>query len=332
MSQHKLPSEKKRTFLIKARDKTNDKHGCPVEKRPIEYHLRFGIINLDKPAGPTSHEVASWVRKILNVKKTGHGGTLDPKVTGILPVALENGVKIIQTLLLSGKEYVAVMHLHKSVSEEEVRRACNEFQGPIYQTPPLKSSVKRRLRIRNIYYIKVMEIEDQDVLLRVGCQAGTYIRKLIYHIGKVLGVGANMSELRRTKAGSFTEDETLARLQDIKDAYVFWKEEDDQNNLRKFVQPIEQAVKHIPHVIIRDSAIDAICHGASLTAPGVLQVHSGIQENELVGTFSLKGEIIALGVALKTSKQMVEAQSGIVVKTSRVILPIKTYPAWSEYK
>ncbi|MHA1314952.1 MAG: RNA-guided pseudouridylation complex pseudouridine synthase subunit Cbf5 [Candidatus Helarchaeota archaeon] len=332
MNTPKLPSEIERSFLIKARDVTDEKCGFKIHERPIDVHLRFGVINLDKPSGPTSHEVASHVRKILNLKKTAHGGTLDPKVTGVLPIALENGVKIIQTFLLAGKEYVAVMHLHKPVAREEILRVCKEFQGPIYQTPPLKSSVKRRLRIRKIYYIDIIEIEDRDVLMRVGCQAGTYIRKLIYHIGKALGVGANMAELRRTKAGSLKEDQTMVRLQDVKDAYIFWKEDEDERELRRCVLPMEEAMGHVPHVIVRDSAIDAICHGASLTAPGVLQVHTGIQPNDMVGIFSLKGEIVALGNALIGSKKMIMAQKGLVVKTSRVILPVNTYPAWTQYK
>ncbi|RLF91520.1 RNA-guided pseudouridylation complex pseudouridine synthase subunit Cbf5, partial [Thermococci archaeon] len=193
-----LPADIKREVLIKdEKAETNPKWGFPPDKRPIELHMQFGVINLDKPPGPTSHEVVAWIKKLFNLEKAGHGGTLDPKVSGVLPVALEKATRVVQALLPAGKEYVALMHLHGDVPEDKIIRVMKEFEGEIIQRPPLRSAVKRRLRTRKVYYIEILEIEGRDVLFRVGVEAGTYIRSLIHHIGLALGVGAHMAELRR---------------------------------------------------------------------------------------------------------------------------------------
>ncbi|NHI93144.1 MAG: RNA-guided pseudouridylation complex pseudouridine synthase subunit Cbf5 [Candidatus Lokiarchaeota archaeon] len=332
MENHSLPADKKRNLITKADDQTDPKYGKAPEERTIEEQFIYGIINLDKPSGPTSHEVAAWVRKILEIKKTGHGGTLDPKVTGILPVALQEGTKILQSLLLAGKEYVCIMKLHQEVPENKIRNVCNEFVGEIYQRPPIRASVKRRLRTRKIYYLDVLEIAEKNVLMRVGCQAGTYIRKICSDIGEALKVGAHMAELRRTRTACFKEDETLTTLHDLKDGYIFWKEDLEEKYLKKMILPIEQGISHLAKVVIRDSAIDAICHGASLAAPGILKVDTGIKKKELVAILSLKGELIALGRSLKTTSEILKIDHGILIKTERVIMNKRTYPSWNEYK
>ncbi|MHA1298244.1 MAG: RNA-guided pseudouridylation complex pseudouridine synthase subunit Cbf5 [Candidatus Helarchaeota archaeon] len=320
-------------FLLKSKEPfTDPKYGVIPENRKIEDYIRKGFIVLDKPSGPTSHEVSSWVKKILNLKKTGHSGTLDPKVTGILPMALENSTKILQVFLKSPKEYICIMKIHKAVNEEKIRKVCKEFIGRIYQRPPLRSSVKRNLRIRTIYYLDVIEIEDQKILFRIGCEAGTYIRKICFDIGEILGVGAHMQELRRTRHGPFTEDKYLTTLHELTDAYHFWKEENDESYLRKIIMPMEKAISFLPKIIIRDSAIDAICHGADLAAQGIIKINPKIKPNSLVGIFSLKNELIALGRARKTSKKILDMEHGIACKTERVIMEPGVYPAWYEYK
>jgi H/ACA ribonucleoprotein complex subunit 4 len=146
------PWEIKRELLTKAEDSTNSKYGCKPSERPAKEYIKYGTINLDKPAGPTSHEVAAWVKRIMHLDAIGHGGTLDPKVTGILPITLEDATKMVQALLYSGKEYVCVMKLHGAVREDQIKRVLVEFEDEIFQRPPLRSSVKRQLRTRRIYY------------------------------------------------------------------------------------------------------------------------------------------------------------------------------------
>ena len=270
-----FPPIESASVLVKRNGKTDPAYGTPPEKRSLEMHMRLGAINLDKTSGPTSHEVAAWVKRILEVDKAGHSGTLDPKVTGILPVLLGDATRIMDTLLLAGKEYICLMHVHKPLPKKRIMEVCQEFMGPIFQKPPLKSSVVKELRVRTIYYLDVLEIEEQHVLMRVGCQAGTYIRKLCFDIGLALGTGANMEELRRTRAGPFREDETLVTLHQLMDAYVAWKETGDESGLRRVIQPVEAALRHLPRLVIADNAVDAICHGAPLAAPGLLQPGDG---------------------------------------------------------
>ena len=314
---------------MKRRGKTDPAYGTSPRERGLEMHLRLGAINLDKTSGPTSHEIVAWVKRILEVDKAGHSGTLDPKVTGILPVLLGDATRVMETLLMAGKEYICLMHVHKPVPKRRIIEVCGQFVGPILQKPPLKSSVVKELRTRTIYYLEVLEIEEQHVLMRVGCQSGTYIRKLCYDIGLALGTGANMEELRRTRAGPFREDDTLATLHQLMDAQMAYKERGDESLLRRVIQPVEAALAHLPRLEIADNAVDAICHGAPLAAPGLLSLETGIGRGDDVVLFTLKGEAVAIARAELSSEEMLVSSSGIVAATERVIMEPGTYPkAW----
>lgn len=328
------PWETKREILVKAEDTTNPKYGHKPSERPVAEYIHYGIINLDKPAGPTSHEVAAWTKKILHLQRIGHGGTLDPKVTGVLPITLEESTKIVQALLHSGKEYVCVMKLHGDCEETRINQVLEEFQNQIYQRPPLRASVKRQLRTRRIYYINVFEVNERNVLFKVGCEGGTYIRKLCYDIGEILGVGAHMQELRRTRAGPFVETSSgKVTLHDV--AYWFgeWEEKKDEKNLHKIIQPMETALALTPKIVVRDSAVDALCHGANLTAPGILSVETGIQKDSKIGVLTLKGEAVALAKALLSTEEIMNLKHGTVATLQRVVMPRGTYPkVWKSGK
>ena len=322
----RLPFEVKERNIIKKRDsKSDSNYGFDPYKRSVEELLKYGVINIDKPKGPTSHQVSAYVQQILGISKAGHSGTLDPAVTGCLPVALGRATRIVQTLLTAGKEYVAIMHIHKPIEEYQIFQVAEKFTGKIRQLPPIKSAVKRQYRERTVYYLKIIEVKGQDVLFRVGCEAGTYIRKLIHDMGKELGVGAHMAELRRTKAGPFNEDKYLATLQNVSDAFFYYKEENDESHIRKIVRPMEEAVDHLAKIWITDSTIDAICHGADLAAPGIAELHDGIEPDQLVALMSLKGELVAYGRAKVNSSKMLEPK-GIVVNTMKVFMDTGTYP------
>jgi len=313
-------------FLIKAESESDPSYGSLPSERPIEEHINKGVINLDKPPGPTSHEIDSWVKKILQVEKTGHGGTLDPRVTGVLPVGINQSTRVIQLLLEAAKEYVCLMRIHQKVSETRIREVLNEFQGKIFQTPPIKAAVKRELRVRNIYYVKLLEIHGQDVLFKIGCEGGTYIRKYCHDIGEALGCGAHMAELRRTQAGPFKEDETLITLQDLTDAYHWWKKEDNPEYMRKYILPMESAVEHLPKIVIRDSAVDAICHGADLASGGIVSLQDNIKKDETVVILTQKGELVASGKSLYNSNEIYKKNKGIVVDVKKVFMEPGTYP------
>jgi len=243
-----------------------------------------------------------------------------------LPIALEEATKIIQALQLAGKEYVCVMRLHGEVSEERLHSVFKEFEGEIYQRPPVRASVKRRLRTRRIYYMELLEVEDRNVLFRVGCEGGTYIRKLCYDIGEVLGCGAHMRELRRTRAGPLTEEENCVDLYDVAYCCSLWKEKGDETQIRRIVQPMEKALELIPKIYIRDSAVDAVCHGANLAAPGVVSLETGIEKGDTVAILTLKGEAVALAKALASTEEILKMSRGFVAKTKRVLMPRGVYP------
>jgi H/ACA ribonucleoprotein complex subunit 4 len=327
-----LPSDESEQLIVKSQDTTDPQYGCEPFKREINTLLKYGVINLDKPSGPTSHEVVSWLRKILNIENAGHGGTLDPKVTGILPCALGKATRVLSALLSAGKEYVGVMYLHTVESLKRIEKIFNIFTGKIYQTPPIKSSVIRKLRVREIYYSQVLEVDEHHVLFKVGCEAGTYIRKLCFDIGEALCSGANMLELRRTRVGHFKEDNSLVTLQNVKDAFTIYLEEKDESYLRKIISPMEKMVSHLPKVHVRDSAVDALCHGADLAAAGVCNVDARIKPNMNIVYMTLKKELIGFGISTLSAMKIYKAKSGIVAKTNKIFMERNTYPRWDQIK
>ena len=298
--------------------------GCRPEDRPISLYIQKGVINLNKPSGPTSHEVTAWIKRILDLKKVGHGGTLDPRATGVLPIMLEDATKISHILLSSEKEYVGLMRLHEIVSEAKLLKVFLEFEGPIYQMPPLKSAVKRRRRKRMIYKMDLLELDGKDLLFKVRCESGTYIRVLCHEIGKSLGVGANMYELRRTFSNPFGEDEGVT-MHDLIDSYVLWREDGEEKYLRRNILPMEDALKHLPKIYIKDSAVDAICYGAYLAAPGILKIEKDISVGDTVALFTRKEEVVALAMAKMPLKRGGSYKKGIVADTNRVLMPPNTY-------
>ena len=312
-------------MLHKQDGQSDAQYGKAPSQRIIEEHLKFGVIPLDKPAGPGSHLVSEWVKNMVGAQKAGHSGTLDPNVSGVLPIALDEATKIISTLLSAGKEYVTLMHVHADLPEETVRKAMSEFVGTIDQLPPVRSAVKRVLRKRNVYDIEIIEIQGKNVLFRTNVQAGTYIRKLCSDIGAKLGCGAHMAELRRTRAGPFTEAD-LVTLHQLSDAISYWKEKGDESGLRKMVVPVEEAVKHLPLVVMKDGAVSAVCHGAPLAAVGITDLSENIEAGNQVAMFSLKGELVGVGKAVMDSKKIMEVDKGFAIQTDRVVMPVETYP------
>ncbi|MBQ9690329.1 MAG: RNA-guided pseudouridylation complex pseudouridine synthase subunit Cbf5, partial [Candidatus Methanomethylophilaceae archaeon] len=209
--------------MIKDPNAIPDKWGKRPSDRSVGELLKGGVIILDKPSGPTSHQAPAWVRDAHKVERVGHGGTLDPYVSGVLPVTLGKATRLTDIVLSSDKEYICLMRLHGDRPEDRIRKVFKEFVGKIYQLPPVRSSIKRQLRIRTIKELEILDIRGRDVLFRMECDAGTYARTLCVDIGDVLGCGANMVELRRSRSGKMTEARSHT-LQDIRDAYVFWQQ------------------------------------------------------------------------------------------------------------
>ncbi len=320
-----LPFEKFDNELIERyKTKTNPSFGKDPKKRDINELIDYGFINLDKPSGPTSHECADFVKKILRTKLSGHGGTLDPRVTGVLPIGLNKASRMLEVFLLGGKEYVCEMRIHKEVSKDELLKAFKAFTGTIKQLPPIKSNVKRQWRERKIYYIEPLEIYPRKALFKVGCEAGTYIRKLCTDIGDYLGTKAHMQDLRRTKASCFNEKNSHT-LHELQEAKMLYDTTGDESLLRNIIIPVESAVLHLKKVVASDGAMPALLNGSPLMLPGLVKLSKNIKKNDIVSIFTLNNELAGLGIALMTTEEMIKESKGICLKLKKIIMPTNPY-------
>ncbi|MEM0016973.1 MAG: RNA-guided pseudouridylation complex pseudouridine synthase subunit Cbf5 [Candidatus Korarchaeum sp.] len=301
-------------------------YGYRPRERPIQLYLDHGLIILDKPRGPSSHEVTETVKRILEYPgKIGHCGTLDPKVTGVLPIVLGNATKLSKFIAGYDKEYVGVLYLHGDVSQEDLISALRKFTGPIFQRPPVRSAVRRSLRVRRVYSMELLRSEGRFHVIRARVESGTYIRKLFFDVGEFLGVGGSMRELRRVRSGIFTEEHCVT-LDDLRDAYGDWKMRGDEGKLRRVILPLEEAVKNLPKIYVKDSAVASIAHGASLKVKGICSLSKGVRKDSIVALMTLKGELIAIGRATMDFDEMLKAESGVASEVERVIMPRDLYP------
>jgi predicted rRNA pseudouridine synthase len=309
---------------------------APADRDPDDV-ATFGVVNLDKPPGPSAHQISAWIRDMLDVEKAAHAGTLDPKVTGCLPVLTGAATRLAPALLEGPKEYVSVLELHAD-PPATLESVVAEFEGPIYQKPPRKSAVARRLRVREVYDLDVLEVDGRQALLRIRCESGTYIRKLCHDLGRALGTGAHMGDLRRTATTPF-DDTDLATLHDLADALAWLRDEDDteppggdpEAAFRDVLVPAERALEHIPSVTIAPSAAEEVADGAPVYAPGVISVRrmsetasaahqsterSGDADDALVACYTPNGAAVCLGRLVGDP----DADSGTVVDLERVLV------------
>ena len=317
-------------MLIKDPKAVPDRWGKRPSDRTVGELLQAGVIALDKPRGPTSHQATAWVRDALHTERIGHGGTLDPYVSGVLPICLGKAVRLTDIVLSSDKESVCLMTLHRDCPEEKVRKVMSEFRGRIYQMPPVRSAVKRQLRIRRVSELEILEFSGRDVLFRISCDAGTYVRTLCTDIGEALGCGANMAELRRTRSGSMKETDA-ATLQDIADAYVFWQQDGREEWLRSLIRPMETLVEPLPKIIVKATAVDAICHGADLNISGIHMLDEDIRKNALAALMTARGELIAIGKMAMSSQKIMATEKGKAVDVERVFMEPGYYPRMWHY-
>lgn len=325
-------SKTDREIVVLRDEVSNQKYGSYPSQRPLKEYLNYGFIPLDKPQGPASHEVVAWVRKMLGQERAGHSGTLDPMVSGVLPIGLGQGTKALSALLLGPKEYVCVARIHDSVPPNILNKTLEEFVGPIFQRPPQRSSVKRTTRTRRIYEMEVLEQEGNLLLLRILCEAGTYIRKLVYDIGEIISVGATMAELRRSRVCQITELD-LVRLHDLNEANEVNKQNSDESGLRSLVKPIESSLSFLRQIKIRDSAVESMCQGAQLAVPGAVSFSKGIQKGEIIRIVTGKGELVAIAESGMDEASLSSEQHGIAAITKRVIMGTGTYPKmWKSKK
>ena len=341
------------TVLVRTSHFTPIPNGCTPLKRDLKSYISSGVINLDQPSNPSSHEVVAWVKRMLRyfqlslvpnarfkitwltrditrVEKTGHSGTLDPKVTGCLIVCIDRATRLVKSQQGAGKEYVCVIRLHETLpgGEAQLARALETLTGALFQRPPLISAVKRQLRIRTIHEAKLYEFDNDRHLgvFWVSCEAGTYIRTLCVHLGLLLGVGAHMQELRRTRSGAMGEQTGMVSLHDVLDAQWVQDNTRDESYLRRVIAPLESLLTTYKRIVVKDSAVNAVCYGAKLMIPGLLRYEAGIELHEEVVLMTTKGEAIALGIAQMSTVELTTCDHGVVAKVKRCIMERDTYP------
>jgi len=323
-------------LLLKNFDKLNVRtnhytplpHGASPLKRELADYVRSGFINVDKPANPSSHEVVAWIKRILRVEKTGHSGTLDPKVTGCLIVCIERATRLVKSQQAAGKEYVCIYRLHESVEKKRVAQELERLKGALFQRPPLISAVKRQLRVRTCYESKLIE-HDKDRNLGifwVSVEAGSYIRTMCVHLGLLLGVGGQMQELRRVRSGIQSETEGMMTMHDILDAQWLYDNHKDETYLRRVIKPLEALLTNHKRILMKDTSVNAICYGAKIMLPGILRYDDGIEIGQEIVVCTTKGEAICLAIAQMTTATMACCDHGVVAKIKRVIMERDTYP------
>lgn len=298
-------------------------------QRPISEYIKCGFMNVDKPSNPSSHEVVSWIKRILKVEKTGHSGTLDPKVTGCLIVCIDRATRLVKSQQNAGKEYVAVFSLHSAVEDmKKITQGLEKLRGALFQRPPLISAVKRQLRVRTVYDSKLLAYDNEKNIgvFWVSCEAGSYIRTLCVHLGLMLQVGGQMIELRRVRSGIQGEKDGMVTMHDILDAQWAYENHKDENYLRRVIKPLEGLLVAHKRIFVKDSAINAICYGAKVLLPGVLRFEDGIELDQEIVIVTTKGEAIALAIALMTTSTMSSCDHGVAAKLKRVIMERDTYP------
>ena len=316
-------------LLVRSGHYTPIPTGCSPLKRDIKSYISSGVINLDKPSNPSSHEVVAWIKRILRVEKTGHSGTLDPKVTGCLIVCVDRATRLVKSQQGAGKEYVCIVRLHDALEDEkELSRALEDLTGALFQRPPLISAVKRQLRVRTIYESKLFEFDNKRHLgvFWASCEAGTYMRTLCVHLGMLLGVGGHMQELRRVRSGALSENDDMVTLHDILDAQWLYDNTRDESYLRRCIRPLESLLLNYKRIVVKDSAVNSVCYGAKLMIPGLLRYEAGIELNDEVVLMTTKGEAIAIGIAQMSTVDLSTCDHGVVAKIKRCIMERDTYP------
>ena len=312
--------------------KTNNSFGCNPEERPLEELLECGIILVDKPPGPSSHQLAAWARSMLGINRIGHGGTLDPFATGLLTLLCGRSTKITAELLRKPKSYVAVIRFKAPVPEHELKSLVDTMKGEIFNVPPKESAVKVQVRTREVSESKLVQTEEDDRvhLLLISCEAGTYIRTMVKDLGLLSGNKCELLELHRSKSGTL-EDQMACSMQQLSDAVFLWKQHDDPRGLERLVCPVETVLNDIPSIVIKDGAVSALSHGAPLARPGVVSVPKGLPLGSTVLISSLKGEAVAVSELSVHSDSIPEMKSGQIAAPKTVIMPPGTYPqTWSK--
>ncbi len=280
----------------------------------IERLLDDGVVVINKPPGHTSHEITGFVKKITGAKRSGHAGTLDPDVSGVLPVAIGKATKLLRYIAGKEKTYVGIVRFKKEQTQSEIETLFKKFTGELVQTPPKMSAVRKAPRKRTVYELKLLEVNGHNALFITRVDAGTYIRTLCEDIGKICG-GARMEELRRIAVGRISEKQSHT-MEELIDAMWFYKEKKDPSLLLRMIKPPERFID-LKKAFIKESALDSIFSGAQVMAPALESLETGVQKNDRVAMFC-GDRFIGVGIAQLSAEEAKKSGHGLAIKLERV--------------
>jgi H/ACA ribonucleoprotein complex subunit 4 len=313
------------THILDPEAGTDPHFGTIPDERTIEQLLASGFILVDKPAGPTSHQLAAWARDLFGLDRLGHGGTLDPFATGVLPLMAGRCMKITNKVLKHRKSYIAVFRFKTPPTEGQLDEIMGKMTGRIYNVPPEVSAVKVQVRTRKIFKFERLDFNEKDMVARITCEAGTYIRTMALDMGLMLGSPVELKELRREHSGMFSLDDCVT-MDTVADAVWLWKECDDASALMRIVQPIEKLLVDVPRCVVKDSAVAALAFGAPLLRPGIVSVPAGIASGQDILITSLKGEAVGFVKLTVNTDEIGAMENGEVARPSMVLMDTEVYP------
>jgi H/ACA ribonucleoprotein complex subunit 4 len=312
-------------IILDSDAETSSQHGSKPHSRSIEQLLDSGFILLDKAPGPSSHQVSAWAREILGLEKLGHGGTLDPFATGVLPLLSGKAMRLTGRILTHDKAYLAVLKISEDIDRAELDEAMKQLTGKVYNVPPEISAVRVQVRTRKITKFEILDSVDNIVLTSIECEAGTYVRTMARDLGLLLGCPVELKELRRPASGAFSLRQSIT-IQQLADACWLWKETGNETGIRQILHPVEDMLQDLPCLVIKDGAAAALSHGAPLMRPGVVSISEDISKDSEVLITTLKGEAVALAKLSEHSKVIPEMKQGEVAKPHTVLMREDTYP------
>ena len=312
-------------IILDSEAKTDDEIGKIPDMRTVEERLESGFILLDKAAGPSSHQVASWARDMFGLERLGHGGTLDPFATGVLPLMAGKSMKLTKKILTHDKTYICVFRFASEPDSKMLEEVMSNMTGRVFNVPPEISAVKIQVRSRRIFKFEKLDFKNNQMVARVQCEAGTYIRTMARDMGLLLNMKVELKELRRETSGIFTLDDCVT-LQQLADAYWLWKELSQPEALLRIIHPIEKLLLDYPSVTVKDSAAAALSHGAPLLRPGIVSIDPAISDGRDIVVNTMKGETVGIVNMSVTSDSVKDMESGEIARPSMVLLNQDLYP------
>ena len=317
-------------IILEKDAKTSPSHGCKPGERNVEQLLESCFILLDKSPGPSSHQVSAWARDMMGLEKLGHGGTLDPFASGLLPLLSGKAMRLTGKILTHNKSYLALLRFGREVEREELEENMAMLTGKVYNVPPEISAVRVQVRTRKISKFEILDFDGSSVLTHIECEAGTYVRTMARDIGLLLDTPVELKELRRPTSGEFKLSQAIT-MQQLADAYWLYKEKGDETAIMRVLHPIEDMLSDLPKIVVKDGAAAALSHGAPLLRPGVVSIDDDLKVGTEVLIVTIKGEAVAIAKMSQTSKVIPEMTQGEVAKPNCVLMKEDTYPrSWKK--